>query len=71
MKKNTKTVFVCQNCGNEFVKWSGQCSACGEWNSLKEVNSSIFKLQFSTKNNNKNIENYCTKYYIRRILNKK
>lgn len=56
MKKNTKTVFVCQNCGNEFVKWSGQCSACGEWNSLKEVNSSIFKLQFSTKNNNKNIE---------------
>jgi len=56
MKKNTKTVFVCQNCGNEFVKWSGQCSACGEWNSLREVNSSIFKLQFSTKNNNKNIE---------------
>lgn len=37
MKKNSEVVFVCSNCGNEFPKWSGQCSACGEWNSLKEV----------------------------------
>ncbi len=28
---------MCSNCGNEFPKWSGQCSACHEWNSLKEV----------------------------------
>lgn len=31
-----KTVFVCQNCGNEYSKWMGRCSACGEWNSLVE-----------------------------------
>jgi len=42
--KNKETVFVCSNCGNEFSKWSGQCSACGEWNSLKEVKN------FSKKN---------------------
>ena len=32
-----KTVFVCKNCGNESAKWSGQCFACGEWNTLEEV----------------------------------
>ena len=37
MKKNLETVFVCSNCGNEFLKWAGQCSACHEWNSLREI----------------------------------
>ena len=37
--KNKETVFVCSNCGNEFGKWMGQCSGCGEWNSLKEVSN--------------------------------
>lgn len=41
MKKISERVFVCQNCGNEFAKWSGQCSACGEWNALKEIKSSV------------------------------
>lgn len=31
-----KTVFVCQKCGYESPKWAGQCSQCGEWNSLVE-----------------------------------
>ena len=39
MKKVAENIFVCSNCGNEFSKWSGQCSACGEWNSLREVKS--------------------------------
>ena len=39
MVKKKETIFVCSNCGNEFGKWAGQCSACGEWNSLKEVKS--------------------------------
>lgn len=39
MKKIKETVFVCSACGNEFGKWMGQCSACGEWNTLKEVKS--------------------------------
>lgn len=28
--------FVCNNCGAAFSKWSGRCSNCGEWNTLKE-----------------------------------
>src|SRR5260370_17298495 len=29
-----KEVFVCQNCGAASPKWQGQCTACGEWNTL-------------------------------------
>lgn len=32
-----KTVFCCSECGNETVKWSGKCTACGAWDSLVEV----------------------------------
>ena len=31
-----KTTFYCTECGNEFPRWSGQCSACGAWNTLVE-----------------------------------
>lgn len=31
-----KTIFFCNNCGNEFPKWLGQCPACKEWNTLVE-----------------------------------
>src|SRR3989344_285262 len=34
---NHSSVFVCQQCGNEFSKWLGKCTACGEWNSLVET----------------------------------
>ncbi len=37
MVRVKETIFVCNNCGNEFTRWQGQCSSCGEWNSLKEV----------------------------------
>ncbi len=33
-----KTIYVCNQCGNEFPKWSGKCFACGAWNSLSEMN---------------------------------
>ena len=35
MPKN-KTVFVCQNCGAKYPKWSGRCNECDEWNTLVE-----------------------------------
>ena len=31
-----KTVYRCTSCGNESPKWSGQCFACGEWNTMEE-----------------------------------
>jgi DNA repair protein RadA/Sms len=36
-KRDTKTAYVCSNCGEEFLQWAGRCSNCGEWNTLKEV----------------------------------
>lgn len=32
-----KTMFYCTECGNETAKWSGQCPACGAWNTLAEA----------------------------------
>jgi len=29
--------YFCINCGAEFLKWSGKCPSCGQWESLKEV----------------------------------
>ena len=29
--------FVCDACGADHPKWQGQCSACGQWNTLKKV----------------------------------
>ena len=31
-----KTVFFCTECGNETPKWTGQCAACGSWNTVVE-----------------------------------
>ena len=31
-----KTTFFCQNCGTQFAKWQGQCTACKEWNTIVE-----------------------------------
>jgi len=32
-----KTAYVCNDCGAEYSKWQGQCSACQAWNTLSEV----------------------------------
>jgi DNA repair protein RadA/Sms len=29
--------YVCQGCGEAFLRWEGQCRACGAWNSLVET----------------------------------
>lgn len=34
-----KVLFVCSSCGGEHLRWQGKCQFCGEWNTLKEVNS--------------------------------
>lgn len=31
-----KTAYVCTDCGAEYSKWQGSCSACGAWNTLSE-----------------------------------
>ena len=32
----SRSQFVCQQCGNVYAKWVGQCGNCGAWNSLVE-----------------------------------
>jgi DNA repair protein RadA/Sms len=32
-----KTAYVCNDCGADFPRWQGQCSACGAWNTVTEV----------------------------------
>ena len=29
--------YVCQSCGESFLRWEGQCRACSAWNSLVET----------------------------------
>ncbi len=35
MKK--KTIFKCNNCGYESIRWMGRCSECNSWNSFEEI----------------------------------
>ena len=32
-----RSVYVCQQCGAESPKWSGQCPSCAAWNTLVET----------------------------------
>ena len=31
-----RTVYVCDYCGQESLKWVGKCPSCGKWNTMKE-----------------------------------
>ena len=31
-----KLTFSCQSCGTLYPKWTGQCTGCGEWNTIIE-----------------------------------
>ena len=35
-KAKKMTAFFCQSCGFESAKWTGQCPACKEWNTMVE-----------------------------------
>jgi DNA repair protein RadA/Sms len=36
-KSHSRTIFICQQCGKESLKWLGRCPDCGQWNSLVET----------------------------------
>ena len=40
-----KIMYVCDNCGQESVKWIGKCPACGQWNTFKEIKVADTKKQ--------------------------
>ena len=35
--KSARTIFVCQQCGKESLKWLGRCPNCQQWNSFVET----------------------------------
>ncbi len=32
----SELMFVCNNCGEEYIKWQGKCDSCSQWGTLKE-----------------------------------
>ena len=41
--------YICQNCGAAYVRWSGRCEACGDWNTLVEEGSAAPTARSSRK----------------------
>lgn len=37
MAKAVKRAFVCNDCGADYPRWQGQCTACQAWNTITEV----------------------------------
>lgn len=37
MAKAPKKAYVCNDCGADYPRWQGQCSACKAWNTISEV----------------------------------
>ena len=50
-KTTNKTIFVCNECGYESVKWMGKCPACNSWNTFFEQ-----KLEMHSENGIKKIK---------------
>ena len=36
MKTKSKTIFICNDCGYETSRWTGQCGNCKAWNTMNE-----------------------------------
>ncbi|MBU6389768.1 DNA repair protein RadA [Patescibacteria group bacterium] len=40
MPKRATTVYVCSECGEEYLQWQGRCSNCGNWNTIQKFHLS-------------------------------
>ncbi|MBF0452431.1 MAG: DNA repair protein RadA [Candidatus Magnetomorum sp.] len=54
MKKDNKTIFVCQTCGYQSRKWLGKCTECNAWGSLVEEHDITTKSSTGNKKSTKN-----------------
>lgn len=36
-------IYICQKCGERYLRWQGKCDSCGEWNSLQESEAPVLK----------------------------
>lgn len=44
-----KSIYVCQECGYESVKWLGKCPSCSSWNTFNEEIKDTVKESVKTK----------------------
>ena len=68
----SKTIFVCNECGNESTKWLGKCPACNSWNSffeqkIVESKNSLLKTDKSINNIPQKLNTYEAKETIRTL----
>ena len=56
MALKTKTVYICEECGFESPKWSGQCPTCKAWNTLTEETVNVSKSVTSNSKSTKTAE---------------
>lgn len=52
MANSKDLIFVCANCGEEYLRWQGKCDNCNEWNTLKEYKSKNEKLKGRSQSQN-------------------
>ncbi len=45
MNKKIDTLFVCDHCDAQYIKWSGRCLTCGKWGTIKEQVTAVHKQQ--------------------------
>lgn len=50
-------MYICTDCGNESIKWEGQCGFCKEWNTLKEFKETKATSAEKSKWEVKNLQN--------------
>lgn len=55
------SIFVCQQCGNEYSKWLGKCTACNAWNSLVETTTVTGKSKKSKTSRSRQVESQTQK----------
>lgn len=52
-----KVSYVCNQCGEIFPKWSGQCESCGSWNSIiEETTTTSYQSKIKNPTKGKTIE---------------
>jgi DNA repair protein RadA/Sms len=51
VKNKAKFIFACQQCGQQYSKWVGRCTECGEWNSVVEERDSTSSKDSSIHSN--------------------
>ena len=67
----SKTIFVCNECGNESTKWLGKCPDCNSWNTFFEQkiveskNASSKHLGSTVSNEPQKLNSYEAKETIR------